>query len=215
MKRLLTILIFCIAAIALTTGEAYACRKVMVQQGMDLVKVFAGKDTKYVIKQDINLGGKTVKIGEGSTLMFKGGSLRNGTLSDNFKLKGSVRKSLGVKFSDCDISGEVAVYRSDYAQSLMSSCMEKILLCDDITITTPIRLRASVDGQGHSVTSTTASAVAFYIMDQRGITLNNLTIIKQIPVGTINQNHALNIQNSSDITVKNSHIVGRILSKSQ
>ena len=217
MKRLLTILIFCIAAIALTTGEAYACRKVTVRQGMDLVKVFAGKDTKYVIKQGINLGGKIVKIGEGSTLVFKGGSISNGTLKGDFKLKGVVRNSLGVKFSDCNIAGEVPVYRSDYAQSLMSSCTEKITLCDDITITTPIRLRASIEGQSHTVTSTTVSAVAFYIMDQRDVTLNDITIIKQIPEETINQNYALNIQNSSNITVKNSHIVGRIhcVNKSQ
>lgn len=63
--------------------EVYGCSKVVVKQGMDLVKVFAGKDTKYVIKQDINLGGKTVKIGEGSTLFFQGGSLANGTLVGN------------------------------------------------------------------------------------------------------------------------------------
>ena len=83
MKKLLTILLLCIAALARTTGEANACRKVTVRQVMDLVKVFAGKDTKYVIKQDINLGGKTVKIGEGSTLIFQGGSLANGTLVGN------------------------------------------------------------------------------------------------------------------------------------
>lgn len=83
MKKLLTILLLCIVALAQTTGEANACRKVTVRQVMDLVKVFAGKDTKYVIKQDINLGGKTVKIGEGSTLIFQGGSLANGTLVGN------------------------------------------------------------------------------------------------------------------------------------
>ena len=83
MKKLLTILLLCVVALALTTGEVYACRKVTVGQGMDLVKVFAGKDTKYVIKQDINLGGKTVKIGVGSTLVFQGGSLANGTLVGN------------------------------------------------------------------------------------------------------------------------------------
>ena len=31
---------------------------------MVLVKVFAGKDTKFVIKEDIDLGGKMVKVGE-------------------------------------------------------------------------------------------------------------------------------------------------------
>ena len=83
MKKLLTILLLCVVALALTTGEAFAYRKVTVRQGMDLVKVFAAKNTKYVIKQDINLGGKTVKIGDGSTLVFQGGSLANGTLVGN------------------------------------------------------------------------------------------------------------------------------------
>lgn len=63
--------------------EAYGCSKVVVKQGMDYQKLFAGKNAKYVIKQDINLGGKTVKIGEGSTLVFQGGSLANGTLVGN------------------------------------------------------------------------------------------------------------------------------------
>lgn len=57
-------------ALALTTGEAYACRKVTVRQGMDLVKVFAGKDTKYVIKRDINHGGKTIEIVDGCSSGF-------------------------------------------------------------------------------------------------------------------------------------------------
>lgn len=65
MKKLLTILLLCVAVLALTTGEAYAYRKVTVQKGMDLVKVFAGKDTKFLIKENIDLGGKTVKMGEG------------------------------------------------------------------------------------------------------------------------------------------------------
>ena len=36
MKKLLTILLLCVVALALTAGEAYAYRKVTVRQGMDL-----------------------------------------------------------------------------------------------------------------------------------------------------------------------------------
>ena len=64
-------------------SKAYGCSKVVVKQGMDYEKVFSAKNTKYVIKQDINLGGKTVKIGDGGTLVFQGGSLANGTLVGN------------------------------------------------------------------------------------------------------------------------------------
>lgn len=83
MKKLLTILLLCVVALALTTEEAYAYRKVTVRQGMDLVKVFAGKETKFVIKEDIDLGGKTVKMGEECMLVFKGGSLANGKVVGN------------------------------------------------------------------------------------------------------------------------------------
>ena len=59
----------------------FACSKVVrVRQNMDLATVFATKDTKYLIKDDINLGGCTVKIGDNCTLIFDGGSLSNGTI---------------------------------------------------------------------------------------------------------------------------------------
>lgn len=67
----------------LATTSVYGRTKVIVRQDMDFVKVFAGKDTKYMIKEDINLGGKKVTIGAGSTLCFKGGSLANGTVVGN------------------------------------------------------------------------------------------------------------------------------------
>lgn len=61
-------------------NEAYASSRVVVRQDMDLVKVFSGMNTQFVIKKDINLEGKRVVVGEGSVLVFKGGSLSNGTI---------------------------------------------------------------------------------------------------------------------------------------
>lgn len=83
MKKFTYILFLCVVAISLMTQEAYAYHKVTVRQDTDLVKVFAGKDTKFVIKEDIDLGGKTVKMGEGCMLAFKGGSLANGKVVGN------------------------------------------------------------------------------------------------------------------------------------
>lgn len=83
MKLIKYIFLFVIFIMTVLVPEAYGCSKVIVRQGMDYQKVFSAKNTKYVIKQDINLGGKTVKIGEGSTLVFQGGSLANGTLVGN------------------------------------------------------------------------------------------------------------------------------------
>lgn len=68
--------------------EVYGCSKVVVKQGMDFQKAFAAKNTKYIIRQDIDLGGRTIKIGDGSVLVFQGGSLANGTLvGDMTKVK--------------------------------------------------------------------------------------------------------------------------------
>lgn len=66
----------------LFSPAAFGCSKV-IKKGMDFQTVFASRNAKYVIKEDINLGGKTIRIGEGCTLVFKGGSLANGTLVGN------------------------------------------------------------------------------------------------------------------------------------
>lgn len=83
MKKHASLLVLCFVALMISVPSAYACRTVNVMSGMDYQKVFAGKDTKYVIKQDINLSGKSIRIGEGSTLVFKGGSLANGVVIGN------------------------------------------------------------------------------------------------------------------------------------
>lgn len=83
MKKCLTILLLCVVALALSMQEAFACRKVAVRQGMEYQKVFSAKNTKYIINEDIDLAGKRVKIAKGSTLVFRGGSLSNGTIFGN------------------------------------------------------------------------------------------------------------------------------------
>ena len=80
MKRLTCILLIIVAFLGMAINEAYASSRVVVRQGMDLVIVFSGKNTKYIIKDDINLEGKRVAVGEGSVLVFKGGSLSNGSI---------------------------------------------------------------------------------------------------------------------------------------
>ena len=63
--------------------ELYACSKVVVCQNMDLVKVFASENTQYIIRETIDLEGRTVNVGKGSILVFKGGTLSNGTVVGN------------------------------------------------------------------------------------------------------------------------------------
>lgn len=84
MKRLTYIFFLIVALFGIAAGEACACSRVVVSQGT----VFSQKKTKYVIKEEIDLGGKKVVIGEGSTLVFEGGSLSNGTVvGNNTKVK--------------------------------------------------------------------------------------------------------------------------------
>ena len=80
MKTLKNISLCIIILMGAFSPEVFACSIVVIKPGMDYQKSFASKNTKYIIKHSIDLGGRIVKIGEGSTLIFEGGSLANGTL---------------------------------------------------------------------------------------------------------------------------------------
>lgn len=143
MKKLLTILLLCVAALALTTGEAYAYRKVTVQKEMDLVKVFAGKDTKFVIKEDIDLGGKTVKIGEGCMLVFKGGSLANGKVVGNNTKMGVEKDNV---FHNCEIQGEWLVNCA--FSTMFDADIETMILLRNMSCLSPV-LKLSANRHYH------------------------------------------------------------------
>lgn len=80
MNRLAIILI---TLFSLVTTPAKCCTRVIVGQDDDFAIVFSKPNTSYIIKDDINLGGCKVVIGSGSTLVFRGGSLANGTVVGN------------------------------------------------------------------------------------------------------------------------------------
>lgn len=211
MRKIFISFLLAVAALLLATTKGLACTKVVVRQNMDLVKLFAGANTEYVIKTDIDLGGMTIKIGDGSSLQFKGGRLSNGTLQGNFTLKHVKSSSLSVRFSNCSILGVVPIYNNSSVVDLLSSCMEGCKLMEDITIDKSVKLHGSIDGNGHSITCSANTPVALYINDVKTpITIQRLTLIKRIPFDTINQNYAINVTNSSNITIKNSMIKGRI-----
>ena len=90
MKRLTNIFLIFITFLGMAINEGNAYSRVVVRQGIDMEMVFSGKKTKYIIKENINLEGKRVAVGEGSVLVFKGGSLSNGTVvGNNTKVKAS------------------------------------------------------------------------------------------------------------------------------
>ena len=72
----------------LATTHSYGRSKVVITRDHDIQKVLLSKNTKFVIRENIDLCGKKVKIGKGSILVFKGGSISNGILiGDNTKIK--------------------------------------------------------------------------------------------------------------------------------
>lgn len=88
MKRLSYIFLLTLTILFVAINEACACSRVVVRQNDNLAKVFSRKNTKYVIREDVDLGGKKIIIGEGSSLVFQGGSLANGTIvGNNTKVK--------------------------------------------------------------------------------------------------------------------------------
>ena len=83
MKRPIFILLIALAFFMLAINEVCACPRVIVRQEGDVSAIFSKENTKYIIKDNIDLAGKRVKIAKGSTLVFRGGSLFNGTIVGN------------------------------------------------------------------------------------------------------------------------------------
>ena len=80
-KSLFSLFVGCI--LVMCSANAFARAKVTVHQNSNLQKLFSGENTKYYIKENIDLGGRTINLGKGSTLVFRGGCLSNGTVVGN------------------------------------------------------------------------------------------------------------------------------------
>lgn len=88
MQKLISISMVTIFICLLSVLFSCSSTKIVASQGRDLVRLFATENTTYVIKEDIDLNGKTIRIGKGSTLDFRGGSFSNGTIvGNNTKVK--------------------------------------------------------------------------------------------------------------------------------
>lgn len=187
-------------------------RNVLISPQESIQDQFVFENTTYIIKNYIDLSGKTICIPNGSTIRFrKNGSLNNGTISGRFKLANIRSNSLNLHFSNCQISGLVPVYKVCDVAGLISSCVDGCTLQDDIIISDPIKLKSGIDGNNHKISCTASAPVALYILDsKKPIEITHVKIVKDIPSGTVNQNYALYIQNSSNITIAESEINGRI-----
>lgn len=61
----------------------YGRSRIVLRQGMDIKKVVSSSNTNYIIKDNIDLGGRTIVIGDNSLLIFQGGSFSNGKVVGN------------------------------------------------------------------------------------------------------------------------------------
>jgi len=97
---------FCLALIYtilfILPYHAFA-KKVNIQTFDDLVRAERISNSTLVIKKEIDLNKRIVKIAAGSTLIFKGGSLKNGTVVG---AQTKLRRTKNNIFHNCEIKGE-------------------------------------------------------------------------------------------------------------
>lgn len=129
MIRLIHILFFLIAIGGGAVEGVCARSRVVVGQNDDFVKVFSGKNTRYLVKKNLNLRGNVIEIGEGSTLVFRGGSFSNGTIIGNFTKTKVTKENV---FHNCKIKGSwdlEYVYSSMFDANLDALILLKNLSC--------------------------------------------------------------------------------------
>ncbi len=138
MRNFLSVVIALVGIFCGSSQYVYGCTKVVVKQSDDLVKVFAGKNTKYIIKDYIDLGGKKVTIGGESELVFKGGSLSNGTIFGNDTRLKPIDRNI---FNNCTILGTWKVKYS--ISSMFDKNMETITLLKNLScLSRTVRLKS-------------------------------------------------------------------------
>lgn len=167
----------------------------------------------YRISDALDLKGKTLVIPDNATLSFRGGSIVNGTLSGSFKTQRVKYGSFQVKLkkgSSILSSFPVYNYSPEINASILSACVGGITLKEDIDISSDVNLRCSIDGKGHLLSASSDVAVVFRIASNKaGITIDNVNILRQYD-GKINTNYAIYCVDSSNITLKNSSLEGRL-----
>lgn len=138
--RIANVILTLVSFLVVFNSEAKACSNVVVSSfSMDYIKVFAQKEKKYIIKENIDLGGRKIVIGDESILVFQGGSLKNGlVIGNNTRIK-ETKKNI---FHNCIIEG---TWRLDYSfSSMFDSDIDAILLFKNLSKLSPnIKLYAN------------------------------------------------------------------------
>lgn len=170
---------------------------------------------RYVVKEHVDLDGNTLSFEANSEIVFKGGSLNNGVIKGAVVFKRVSKGCLNIEMDkDSRILSDLPVYsnNSENDATILSACTKRIILHESLVLDKEVVLRASeLDGNHHSITSREVTHRAITRQENdSGCYLHDLVLIKKYMPSTSNRNFALFIENSSNITIKNCNIEGRI-----
>lgn len=190
-------------------------KNIIVNEDIDIQTQLRATNATYIIKSPLDLKGKTINLPQGCTILFSNGSISNGMLNGHVKIKGNISKGcLNVRFSkESSIDSYLPIfnYSTDIVASQLHACRNGCYLAEDIYIGKSVYLQTSIDGQKNTVTISENLNTGFYITDfKKPVTISNIVITKQIKPNSINMNYVLYAINSSNITVENSTINGRL-----
>ena len=198
-------------SLAFVFGVQAMAGAVRLSAARPLADQFEQGATTYVIKKSINLGGKTVAVPDGSVLVFKGGSLNNGTLSGKFSVENVKKNSLNVRMAEgSSFQNEVPIYAGNDV-SVISACEAGCRLESDLSVKEKILLHGNLDGNGHSIVGVGGNYRLISIENsEKPLTISNVKLVKAHKPGEKSLAYAIYAINSSDITVENCNVDGRL-----
>jgi|GEM_PF-3537163 len=188
-------------------------KSVVISPDIPIQEQFNKSSSIYEITKNVNLKGSTIQIPNGSTIWFRGGSITNGMLSGSFYVKDVKKGSMRVKLKPGSrLLSEFPAYNysSDINVSILSSCVSGIILKENLIIDSSINLNTSIDGNNHSIiASSNVPSVLVINGIKKGISIKNLSIKREY-CREINKNYAVICLNSSNVTISDCSIEGRL-----
>ena len=188
-------------------------QEVKIVPNRPLQEQFNRGQATYVVAKATNLRGKTIKIPTGAKLVFRGGSLKNGSVSGSFFTEGVKRGSFNVtvtKGSQLLSLFPVYNYTPSINASVLSACTAGIVLQEDIDVSSDVYLKCSLDGNNKSIRASSSPNAVLRIKDSHRAIIIKRVMVQRRYSGEINKNYALYCENSSNVTVEDSSLEGRL-----
>ena len=210
MKIEVKIILFFI--IFLCTIQPVYAKRVRLVPNHPIQKQFDRGPAKYVVRSSIDLCGQSIKVPDGSSILFRGGCIFNGKMSGAFYVKGAKKGSLNVVLNKGSrLLSEFHVYNQTPAinASILAACRVGAFLEEDVVINSDVNLHCSLDGQDHILSADSTVAAVIRMTNMKDITIKSIIIHRDYS-REINKNYALICRNSSNVTVKDSFVEGRL-----